>query len=62
MALIGYGRISTKDQKSASKVAGLEAARRERVFVDHGESRRVLGVGVLSVSRALTRRRGVPAK
>lgn len=41
MALIGYGRVSTKDQRSASQVAELDAAGCERVFVDHGESSRL---------------------
>ena len=41
MALIGYARVSTRDQRSASQVAELEAAGCERVYVDHGESSRI---------------------
>ena len=41
MALIGYGRVSTRDQSPASQEAELIEAGCERVFIDHGESSRV---------------------
>lgn len=40
MTLIGYARVSTRDQNPASQVAELEAAGCTRVYVDHGESSR----------------------
>ena len=41
MSLIGYARVSTRDQNPASQVAELEAAGCTRVYVDHGESSRL---------------------
>lgn len=41
MALIGYGRVSTRDQSPAAQEAELREAGCERVFIDHGESSRV---------------------
>ena len=40
MSVVGYARVSTKDQSPAAQVAELELAGAERVFVDHGESSR----------------------
>lgn len=40
MALIGYGRVSTRDQSPDAQEAELRAAGCERVFIDHGESSR----------------------
>ncbi len=40
MALIGYGRVSTRDQSPASQEAELIEAGCERVFIDHGASSR----------------------
>lgn len=39
--LIGYARVSTRDQNPASQEAELRAAGCVRVFTDHGESSRV---------------------
>jgi DNA invertase Pin-like site-specific DNA recombinase len=41
VALIGYGRVSTRDQSPAAQEAELLEAGCERVFIDHGESSRV---------------------
>jgi len=41
MTLVGYARVSTREQNPASQVAELEAAGCKRVFVDHGESSRI---------------------
>lgn len=38
--LIGYARVSTRDQDPGSQEAMLRAAGCRRVFVDHGESSR----------------------
>lgn len=40
MAIIGYGRVSTREQNPAAQRAELEAAGAERVFIDHGHSSR----------------------
>lgn len=40
MALVGYARVSTREQDPAAQVEELRAAGAERVFVDHGESSR----------------------
>lgn len=40
MALIGYGRVSTRDQSPAAQEAELREVGCERVFIDHGESSR----------------------
>lgn len=39
--LVGYARVSTRDQDPGSQEAALAAAGCTRVFVDHGESSRV---------------------
>jgi DNA invertase Pin-like site-specific DNA recombinase len=39
--LVGYARVSKRDQNPAAQEAELTAAGTERVFVDHGESSRV---------------------
>lgn len=41
MALIGYARVSTREQNPKSQEAELRAAGAEKVFVDHGESSRI---------------------
>ncbi len=41
MSLVGYARVSTREQNPAAQEAELRAAGAERVFVDHGESSRV---------------------
>ncbi|MCA0252637.1 MAG: recombinase family protein [Actinobacteria bacterium] len=41
MTLIGYGRVSTRDQDPGSQERELLAAGAVRVFIDHGESSRV---------------------
>lgn len=40
MALIGYARVSTREQNLEAQEAELRAAGADRVFVDHGESSR----------------------
>lgn len=40
MSVIGYARVSTREQNPDSQVAELEAAGAARVFVDRGESSR----------------------
>lgn len=40
MALIGYARVSTREQNPESQTAELYAAGAEEVFIDHGESSR----------------------
>lgn len=39
--LVGYARVSTREQNPAAQEAELRAAGAARVFVDHGESSRV---------------------
>lgn len=39
--LIGYARVSTREQDPQAQVAELKAAGCRRVFVDHGESSRI---------------------
>ncbi|MDT3318096.1 recombinase family protein [Microbacterium sp. KSW4-11] len=39
--IVGYARVSTRDQNPAAQEAELRAAGAGRVFVDHGESSRV---------------------
>ena len=41
MSMVGYARVSTREQSPAAQEAELTAAGAERVFVDHGESSRV---------------------
>lgn len=41
MSVVGYARVSTREQNPAAQEAELRAAGAERVFVDHGESSRV---------------------
>lgn len=41
MALIGYARVSTREQNPESQEAELCAAGAEKIFVDHGESSRI---------------------
>lgn len=41
MTIIGYARVSTREQDPAAQIAELRAAGAERVFTDHGESSRV---------------------
>ncbi len=38
MSVIGYARVSTRDQQPASQIDRLRAAGAQRVFVDHGQS------------------------
>ncbi|MCI1642819.1 MAG: recombinase family protein [Actinomyces sp.] len=40
MTVVGYARVSTREQNPAAREAELRAAGAERVFVDHGESSR----------------------
>ena len=40
MTVVGYARVSTREQTPAAQEAELRAAGAERVFVDHGESSR----------------------
>ena len=40
-AIVGYARVSTKDQSVEAQRAELEAAGATRVFVDHGHSSRI---------------------
>lgn len=39
--MIGYGRVSTKDQRSDPQRAELEAAGCEKIFIDHGVASRI---------------------
>lgn len=39
---VGYGRVSTRDQNPESQTAALRDAGCERIFVDHGESSRIV--------------------
>lgn len=39
--IVGYARVSTREQKAEAQVAELRAAGAARVFVDHGESSRI---------------------
>lgn len=39
--VVGYGRVSTREQNPQAQQAELEAAGATRVFVDHGESSRI---------------------
>jgi DNA invertase Pin-like site-specific DNA recombinase len=39
--LVGYARVSTRDQDPGSQESALLAAGCSRVFVDHGESSRI---------------------
>jgi DNA invertase Pin-like site-specific DNA recombinase len=39
--IVGYARVSTREQSPAAQEAELQAAGAARVFVDHGESSRV---------------------
>ncbi len=41
MSVIGYARVSKREQSPAAQEAELRAAGVERVFVDHGESSRI---------------------
>ena len=40
MAIIGYARVSTREQNPEAQEAELQTAGAERLFVDHGESSR----------------------
>lgn len=40
VAIVGYARVSTREQNPAQQEALLRAAGAERVFIDHGESSR----------------------
>jgi len=40
MTIVGYARVSTREQNPAQQEAALTAAGAERVFTDHGESNR----------------------
>lgn len=41
MALIGYARVSTREQNVEAQEAALRDAGAEKIFVDHGESSRI---------------------
>lgn len=41
VGIVGYARVSTREQNPAAQEAELRAAGAERVFTDHGESSRV---------------------
>lgn len=41
MTIVGYARVSTREQSPAAQEAELRAAGATRVFVDHGESSRI---------------------
>lgn len=41
MTVVGYARVSTRDQEPGSQERDLSAAGATRVFVDHGESSRI---------------------
>ena len=41
MTIVGYARVSTRDQDPAAQQRELTAAGAVRVFVDHGESSRL---------------------
>ncbi|MFF1573923.1 recombinase family protein [Leifsonia sp. NPDC058292] len=41
MTVVGYARVSKREQNSQAQEAELKAAGAERVFVDHGDSSRV---------------------
>ncbi|GAB2528330.1 recombinase family protein [Paramicrobacterium agarici] len=41
-SIVGYARVSTRDQNPAAQEAELRAAGAHRVFIDHGESSRVV--------------------
>lgn len=41
MTIIGYARVSTREQNPDSQIAELHAAGAQRVFLDHGESSRL---------------------
>lgn len=41
MNIVGYARVSTRDQNPAAQESELRAAGAGRVFIDHGESSRV---------------------
>lgn len=40
MSVVGYARVSTRDQSTDSQVAALTQSGAERIFVDHGQSSR----------------------
>lgn len=41
MSIIGYARVSTREQNPESQAAALRAAGAERIYTDHGESSRI---------------------
>ena len=41
MAIVGYARVSTREQATDAQEAELRAAGAQRVFVDHGVSSRL---------------------
>nr|AFI98633.1 resolvase [Arthrobacter sp. JBH1] len=41
MTVVGYARVSKREQNPKAQEAELHAAGAERVFVDHGDSSRV---------------------
>lgn len=41
MSLVGYARVSTRDQDPSAQIKELETAGAIKVFVDHGESSRI---------------------
>lgn len=41
LTIIGYARVSTREQNPEAQQAELQRAKAERIFVDHGESSRV---------------------
>lgn len=43
MTVVGYARVSKREQNPKAQEAELQAAGAERVFVDHGDSSRVKG-------------------
>ena len=59
MSVIGYARVSTREQNPDSQVAELEAAGAARVFVDVDLQRATLAALVLEDLTGWCRRRGL---
>ena len=47
VAIVGYARVSTREQATDAQEAELRAAGAQRVFVDHGVSSRPSRVGCM---------------